>query len=491
MPRPNSLAPEDQYPQQAIAESVQIQNKPEESLSPGFVGYLTLMLSSVADNMPAWGVNVQLRDQELRRFWPTESFMAGAVASIGMRDAGYDWEVHHSSTKVEQATTDMLKAAISGKNTVGWVPYMMRESQDLNTQDNGGFTELIRDPSMDATSIFKGPMAPVIGIAHLDADRCSRTGNAEYPVVYVDDNDKKHKLAWYQVIPFSDFPSPIEKMNGVGFCGVTRALRLAQIMKSIFIYKDEKISGRHFKSIHLVSGVSRTELEDAKNRGKEEASNAGQIRYIDPVILASLDPEKPVSTATIDLASLPDGFNMDTEMQWYIAGLALDFGTDYQDFAPLPGGNIGSSEQSLMLNRKSSGKGPRARMRMFSEAFKNYGVIPRGAELIFNDKNQQEEMEAQTIRTKAVEETAMAINANILTPEAGARQLVARGIYKEKDIAEIMPEFWKAAADSKSGKNRTNTQRDGTTLADDSKRTDAGRDGVVNGLKKWLNRNAS
>lgn len=488
MARTPQLAPEDQYPQQAIDQSVQIQRKPEESDGPGFTGYLTLMLSSVADNMPAWGTNVLLRDQELRRFWPTESFLAGAIYSIGARDAGYDWEIHHTSTKVEQSVTDMLKSAISGKNTVGWVPFMERVSQDLNTQDNGAFIEIIRDPVMDATSVFHGPMAPVIGIAHLDSGRCRRTGNAKYPVVYVDDNDRKHKLAWYQVIPFSDFPSPIEKMNGVGYCGVTRSLRLAQIVKSIMLFKDEKISGRHFKSIHFVSGPQNKAINDAIARTKENADNAGQIRYIDPVIVASLDPEKPISTATIDFASLPDGFDMNIEMQWYISGLALDFGTDYQDFAPLPGGNIGSSEQSLMLNRKSSGKGPRARMRMFSEAFKNYGVIPRGAEQIYNDKNQQEELEAQSVRTKALEEIGMAINSNVLTPEAAARELVRRGIYTAETIRDIPPEFWKAAADTKSGANRTNLNMGGTTFGEDNKRVDAARTGVVNGLKKFFGR---
>lgn len=126
-------------------------------------------------------------------------------------------------------------------------------------------------------------------------------------------------------------------------------------------------------------------------------------------------------------------------------------------------------------------------MRMFSEAFKNYGVVPRGADFIFNDKNQQEELEAQTIRTKAIEEAVMAVNGNLLTPEAAARQLIRRGIYKEQDIAEIMPEFWKAAADAKSGKNQSNVNKGGTTVGQDTKRTDAGRTGVVNGLKKIFN----
>lgn len=478
MARPQNLAPEDQFPKEAIKESVQEQPRPEEYPMLTQYAPLTLMLASVADNMPQWGWNVPERDRRLREFWPTEPFLAGAIYSLAERNSAYEWEIKSNSKAVVTAVTDMLTAAIAGES-IGWVPFMLKFTQDLLTQDNGAFVEIIRDPAMDATSRFKGPMAPVIGIAHLDSNQCIRTGNAEYPVLYIDDHARKHKLAWYQVVPFSDFPSPIKKMNGVGYCGVTRSLRLAQIMKSIELYKDEKISGRHFKSIHIVSGVSRTELDDAKSRGREEANNAGQVRYIDPVILASLDPEKPVSTATIDLAGLPDNFNLDSEMQWYIAGLALDFGADYQDFAPLPGGNIGSSEQSIMLHRKSSGKGPRTFMRMVIEGFKNYGIIPRNASMQFNDKNEQEELEKQTIRTKALEEAAIAVNSNILTPQAAAEMLVERGIYTQDDISSIPDTFWQAAADSKSGANDKNMGRGGNTLAEDAGRTDAGKQQAV------------
>jgi hypothetical protein len=98
-------------------------------------------------------------------------------------------------------------------------------------------------------------------------------------------------------------------MNGVGYSSVTRSLRLAQIMKSMELFKDEKIGGRNAKEINVVSGVSRTDIEDALKRTKENANNIGNVRYIDNVVLASLDPEKPVSVATISLASLPDGLS--------------------------------------------------------------------------------------------------------------------------------------------------------------------------------------
>lgn len=437
--RPAQLTPENEFPRQAVRQSVQDFPKPEET--PGNL-VMTLNIASAADIIQPWGYNVAWRDRQMREFYPSEPYLASAIADVGFMSSTLQWEIKAKSDVVEQAVSDILTTAIAG-DTFGWVPFIEKVVQDLKTQDNGAFIELIRDPGMDVSSRFKGPMAPVLGLNHLDANKCVRTGNPEYPVVYTDRRGVRHKLRWYEVIPYSDYPSSMESMNGVGYCAVTRVLRMAQIARSIALYKDEKISGRHFKQIHFVSGVSRQDIKDEMKRAQEEANNTGLLRFILPSILASLDPEKPVSTATIDLASLPDGFDFDTDMKWYISCLAMGFGVDYQEFAPLPGGNIGSSNQSVILHRKSSGKGPGVLMRMLSESFKNYGILPRNVEMRFNDKDEQEELERQNVRTKAMEEMAIAINSHALTPQAAAQDMVRRGIWDEKTIAEIPPSFWK------------------------------------------------
>jgi len=296
-------------------------------MSPWQGGSIILAFASAADMITQWGKNTRKRDRELRDFWPTEPYLAGAVATVSFRNAAFDWEIKSKSDTLSLAVKEMLDRAIAG-DKIGWTDFVKKFSQDLYTTDNGAFIELIREEGVDANSKFKGAMAPVIGISHLDSNQCIRTGNAEVPVLYEDRDSVLHKLKWWQVISFSDFPSAIERMNGVGYSSVTRALRLAQIMKSMEIFKDEKIGGRNAKEINVVSGVSRTDIEDAVKRTKEGANNQGNVRYIDNVVLASLDPEKPVSVATISLASLPDGFDYDQEMQWFIAGLALNFGVD-------------------------------------------------------------------------------------------------------------------------------------------------------------------
>lgn len=473
MPNVPQLAPENQFPVPAVDESVQVQPPATAGMAANF---LTISIASAADMITPWGINPVRRDQDLRKFWPTESNLAGALVNVCFRNAVFDWDIKGESEKVNQAVTDMMIGAIAG-DMIGWVPFVQKLSQDLYSQDNGAFVEVIRDPGVDANSKFKGPMAPVIGIAHIDAGACVRTGNVETPVIYTDLNGKQHKLQWFEVIPFSDFPSPIQKMNGVGVCAVSRALRIAQIMRSIAIFKDENVSGRNVKNIEIIGGVSTSQLDDAVKRTMERADNANQLRYIDHAILASLDPEKPVSHVQVALASLPEGFDFDTEMQWFIATLALDFGTDYQEFAPLPGGGLGGGAQSNMLNRKTSGKGPRNWMDSISLAFKNYGVLPRGTTMVFNDKNQEEETEKQAIRTAAAEEAAIIVNSKIFPPEVMAKSLVERGIYSQKDIENTPPEWWKAALDQaqNEAKGQTVGSRGGNTLKEDAGRTETGK----------------
>ena len=469
---PTQLTPESLFPDKALKETKQ--EFPDAGTSDGGNFTFTWNVATAADQIIQWGRNVSGRDRQMRDYWPTEPYLAGAITNVGLRQSALEWEVRGANSKVNQAVTDVLRSALAG-DSFGWVPFMLKFSQDLSVQDNGAFIELIRDEGMDANSKFKGPLAPVVGIGHLDSNRCTRTGNPEIPVIYTDRESAKHKMRWFEIIPFSDQPSAIEKMNGVGYCAVTRVLRMSQIARSVAIFKDEKIAGRHYKAIHFVSGVSRQDIKDEMLRGQEEANNSGMIRFIMPAILASLDPEKPVSTATIDLASLPDGFNFDEDMKWYISCLALGFGVDYQEFAPLPGGNLGSSAQSMVLHRKGTGKGPAVFMRMLSDAFRNYGILPRGTELRFNDKDEQEALERQAVRTSAMEEMAIAVNSHALTPQAAAQDMVRRGIWEKETIDSIPDSFWKQFESEPKPVGQPVGDRGGNTLVEDATRQKTGK----------------
>ena len=372
-----------------------------------------LQLASAADEIMPWGRNVIFRDRQLRQFWPTEPTLAGAVTSTAATRAAYSFTLDGPPRTVN-AAMDMLQNADFGK---GLVSLLLKTGIDLLSQDNGAFTEIIREANR--------PDSAVVGLAHLDAGQCIRTGDPKIPVLYTDPRTGiEHKLKWYQVITWEEMPSPIAVMNNVQYSAVTRVLRAAQILRDIAVYRNEKVAGRRSKAIHFVGGAKRTEIEDARKRLGEEADNQGFVRYIEPIIIAGLDPNSPVSVATLDLASLPDGFDMDKEMQWYITQLALGFGGDYLDLAPLPGKGLGSAKESDTLSRKSRGKGPAIWMKLVAHKFNYCGVLPSTVEWRFDDDDLTVDKEKAEIAKTEAETRKIDIESGVLTPQV-ARQIMS------------------------------------------------------------------
>jgi len=398
----------------------------------GGIHPLVLSLAVMADEIPAWG-NVVSRDKALRDFWPTEPTLASAIYNIATRMALMEWHIEGSDpTKPKPRNTAraaeiMLRNADRGN---GWEVFMLKLVTDLMTQDNGGFIEVIR----------RGPKPtdPVVNIAHLDSARCQRTGDPQYPVVYTDRQGRKHKMGWWQVLTIEDMPSPIETMYGVQYSALTRALRAAQIIRDITIYKKEKVSGNFARAVHLVSGLTKQNLEDALALARESQMNQHLFRYQNPAIIPTIDPDANLKVETIELASLPDHFNEDTTFKWYISQLALAFGVDYQEFAPLPGGQLGSSGQAEILHLKSRGKGPAALINRIEFLINYSGILPNSVKFGFREMDTRANTAMAEARYLRGRDRALRIDSGELSQEAAIQQAVLDGDLPEHLAEELL-----------------------------------------------------
>ena len=416
-------APAPPPPQRTLTRSVQ---QPPVSLEagPGGGNAFVLWMASIADTFEAWGRNVVKRDMELREFWPTESFLAGAVFTCATSNASLEWELDGPDRTVE-VVHELLNQADFGR---GWREFAVKVSLDLYTQDNGAFIEIVRQANAAA--------APILGIAHLDSARCQRTGDLEFPVIYTDIKGSRHKMPWHSVIALAEFPAPITSMYGVQYSAVTRVLRSAQILRDMAIYRGEKAGGRFAEAIYALGGVKSQDIKDVQARMEAQADNQGLVRYLGPLIVGSLDPGTQVSVAKLELKSLPEGFDFDQELKWYISSLALGFGRDYQDFAPLPAGNIGTGQQSEVLHMKARGKGPAAFMRMLEQAFNFHGVMPRTVTFRFREQDIQAEQEEAEVKKTRAETRKIQIESLEISPVI-ARQIAA-------DDGDLKPEYLEA-----------------------------------------------
>ena len=413
----------------AVAASV-VETAPSAALWPGTgAESMIFFIASVADAIEPWGKRLKLRDKQLREFFPQENWLLSALGVIAARNAAFSYELEGSEPMVAKAQ-DLLNNANLG---AGWQDFITTITIDLSSQDIGAWVELIRADD--------SPNSPVIGINHLDAGRCWPTGNAEIPLYYENAFGKLKPMAAHQAFQLLEMPSPITRANvgplfRVQYCAVTRLLQASQILKNITTYTDEKTGGRFARAIHLVRGVKREQVMGALDEFKGRADAQGLTRYAQPVVLTSVDPQAEIGHTTIELASLGDGFNWGETIKNYITILAMAFRTDYQEFAPLPGGNLGTSAQSQVLHLKSRGKGPGSFRKMITHLLNSTGVLPAGVQFEYVESDIQEETEQVKLSLLRAKERDLRIKSGEITEEV-ARQLAV-------DAGDLAPEIFEA-----------------------------------------------
>lgn len=403
-----------------------IQEPPNYGLSgPGGFGEFVFSLASAADNLIPWGTNPRGRDQQLRNFIGKEPFFTSALFTTISRYAAFGWSLE-GPPRVRTRVRDMLHTCEHGK---GLITFNSKLLLDYLTQDNGGFFEVVR--------VEDAPDSPTVTMNVLDSARCYRTGRAEQPVDYLDFNGNVHHLKWYQVKDVTDMPSSREESRGQQYCALTRLFMGAQIARDAMVYTSEKISGRRHHQIHIVNGISRTAIMDAMRQHGALADAENLTRFIEPLVIATLDPTSAVSGYSIDMAGLPEGYDKDTELKWHIALIALAFGADYQDYAPLPGGNLGTAQQSEVLHLKSRGKGAALFIANMEQLMNFHGIMPRNVAFRYGDQDVAENREKADLQKRRAETLAILVQATIITPEMARQVLLDTGDLDPNILAMI------------------------------------------------------
>lgn len=371
--------------------------------------------AGMADNMPAWGTAPRERDQKLRTFWTTEPILAGALLSVSTRYSGFEWDLEGPDKMIAMYE----RILHSSQHGYGWNALMMPFLQDYLGQDNGAFMEIVRTDD--------APTAPVVQLNHLDSNQCTRTGVPSTPVVYHDRNGDAHLLKWYQVLMFTEMPSPIEKQVGRQVCAVSRVLESSRLMRDVTQFKRERANGQDSKQIHVVTGVSTQRIDDAINDARTQSTQEGYARYTRAVVIGSVNPEAQARVASIDLAKLPDGYDEEKAQRDYVTVLAMCFGVDYQDLAPLPTGSMGSGAQAEVLAVKARGRGPTMFMRNVEFAFNYHGILPQNVKFGYGNQDAAQDLDNAKLRTMRAEERAMRIKSGEISPEIARELAVAAG----------------------------------------------------------------
>jgi len=338
------------------------------------------------------------RDTALASLWKQSGHLSSAVYNAQAKLAGIPFEIVPSDPSnmdhaklAEEMTDSLLFMSEFGQ---GWLVAYEKFIEDLLTQDNGAFFEIIGRGDADGPIVGR-PLA----VRHLDSSKCTRTGSPEFPVVYTGDDNKRYKMHWTRVITMSQMPSSMAEMNGVGFSAVSRSANIAQIMIDAMIYKQEKLGTRPQNQLILGKGITGEQIMDAFWLGEESANNESRKRFAKTVAIGSENPD--IGIDVIPLGH-KDPFDEEQTINMGMFAIAAAFGLDASELWPTGSGSTNKADSALRRLR-SRGKLP-AQTAASLEAQFNMKFMPtdsNGQPLLrmrFDFKDDEEDQQRALIR---------------------------------------------------------------------------------------------
>ncbi len=356
---------------------------------------LLLFLSRAGQLISPWWS--KQRDADLRRFWRQVDYLAGAVYTMESRLTTVPWRItpkdmsiraHHRLAK--DYTESLLYMSEFGS---GWETWYSKWTEDLLTQDNGTFSEIIGDGDADGPIVGRA-----LGVANLDSFACQRTSSKEFPVIYSDTDGKRYQLHYTRVMFTSQMPSPAQRMYDVGMCAVSRCINNAQSLLDMLVYKQEKLGSRPHRGLLITQGgLDPDDVQNAFYAAERSMDNQLLRRYAKTVVVGH-ENMPDANIAKVDLSSLPDGFNEQTATTIGMAAIALAFGVDPRELWPAITGGVTRAE-ALIAHIKQRGKGLGSILQE-TEHLLNQKFLPNTLHFEFDFQDDEQDRQKAEIRNQ-------------------------------------------------------------------------------------------
>lgn len=401
---------------------------PMAGAAPSILSWLV----KAGELLPPWWTPA--RDKALARLWKQSDHLASAMYNAQAKLAGIPFQIVPSDPSnmdhariAEEMADNLLFLSEFGQ---GWLMCYEKFIEDLLGTDNGGFMEIIGPGDPDGPIIGR-PLA----VRHMASSRCTRTGNPEFPVVYLGDDGKRYAIHWTRVIFMSQMPSPIQEMNGVGVCAISRSANIAQTMMDAIIYKQEKMGTRPQDQIIVGKGITGGQIMEAMWAGEEAADNESRRRFAKTVAIGSENPD--ISLEVISL-NHKDPFDEEMTLNFGMFAIAAAFGMDASELWPTGRGSTNKADTDLRRQR-SRGKLP-AQTASNLEAQFNMKFMPvdeRGQPYLrmrFDFKDDEEDQQRAVIQDIRARNMERGLNSGTMSVRVARQRMMDQG-----DISR--PEF--------------------------------------------------
>lgn len=323
-------------------------------------------LSTPEPSLPARTPYTWNADALLAATLDLEDMWAGVINQAATKIAVRGWEISDSDDS-ERKTRKAQDLVVNLDGAAEYRSGMNKLLQDFLLTRNGCFMEIERES--------KSPKSRPRALWHLDSLRCRRTGNLEYPVVYWDMQGHFHALRNDQVIFFADMPSPRANLYGVGRPAAERAFKTIVKLAAVETYFREKITGARALKLVFISGVTKKKLQDVKETSDLEQERRGWTVYKGAVMVPT-ETDAAINIAEVDLAGVPDGFDVEQERRDAYLRYANCIGVPVQDVQPLSGQGLGTGTQTVILDENAEGRGIAYFPRVFEDKV-NWLLMPK------------------------------------------------------------------------------------------------------------------
>ena len=397
-------------------DSIKFENYPKETGSPLYaIGNISILGANVFGRYPEWSVYPHFIDSINRRVYKQEAAISGAVYTFASRLSSLAYELGGTESKhdtIRQLFTD----ADEGN---GLKSLITKTVIDMCVNNNGAFWELVGGGAANMPLI-----GGVLGVNHLDSQLCYRTGIPEFSVVYRNPRTGKlHKLHRSRVVPFSIMPQPDDLGRNVGLAPVSRLMQHIELMRSITDYRMGKVSGNFTKAIGWLQGIPPAVLSRfVQNSGIAQAANTASdsVTYINNIpFLSSL---REIKAGILNLASIPDGFQLRDEYDIYIYLLALCFGVDAREFWTATQEGATKADAAVQ-HMKARGKGFADILAWIEQAIVRY-LIPEDVTFAFDFTDDEFDAQ-QAIKNNTVTQMyAAMVDRQIISKKTAENHLV-------------------------------------------------------------------
>lgn len=294
----------------------------------------------------------------------------------------------------------------------GFEQELEKFAEDWLTTDNGGFFAIMGDGPAGGPII-----GPATGVYHLDSLYCTRTGNAQYPVVYEHEDGEHYKFHYTRVIYMSRLPSAQRNLYGVGVCPLSACLDAARELQDIIIHSQESYGSRPARrALYARKGMTIEQLKGAVQLADEKMDAAGLTRFAKTLLAAPKNPNSELILETLDLTNPPDGANRMDVTMIDIAFMAAAFGMSMMDLA-FVFGRSQTGQNAEAQDRKGWGKGVSKLMsRLIAQL--NQKFLPAHLEAVADTVDDaQDELQAK-IRAQRATARSSDLTAGITTVRA-------------------------------------------------------------------------